>query len=167
MSLLSWDHCEKSLTLSSWERDKTYTRQIWLLVVQSLSRVWLFVTLWTVTRQALLSMGFLRHEYRSGLPFPSPRDLPDPGIRFASPKSGYYWTKTIFIRKVRLNVSRKNIFKKKMLLKNKSKQMNPSRKDSLEPRVKKELKVTNKLFSTSSWSRTLGQTIRESVSGWG
>lgn len=45
--------------------------------------------------------------------------------------------------------------------------MNPSRKDSLEPRVKKELKVTNKLFSTSPWSRTLGQTIREPVSSGG
>ena len=45
-----------------------------------LSRVRLFVTLWTVAPQAPLSMGFSRQEYWSGLPFPSPGDLPDPGI---------------------------------------------------------------------------------------
>ena len=46
--------------------------------------VQLFVTLWTVTRQAPLSMEFSRQEYRSGLPFPTPRDLPDSGIKPAS-----------------------------------------------------------------------------------
>ena len=40
-----------------------------------------FATIWTVAYQAPLSMGFFRQEYRSGLPFPSPRDLPDPGIK--------------------------------------------------------------------------------------
>ena len=39
---------------------------------------------WVVARQALLSMGFSRQEYWSGLPFPSPGDLPDPGMK---PKS--------------------------------------------------------------------------------
>jgi len=39
-----------------------------------------YVTPWTVARQALLSMGFFRQEYWSGLPFPSPGDLSDPGI---------------------------------------------------------------------------------------
>ena len=38
-------------------------------------------TLWTEACQAPLSRGFLRPEYWSGLPFPSPRDLPDPGIK--------------------------------------------------------------------------------------
>ena len=38
------------------------------------------VTLWTIAHQAPLSMGFPRQEYCSGLPFPSPQDLPDPGI---------------------------------------------------------------------------------------
>ena len=38
------------------------------------------VTPWTVTCQAPFSVGFSRQEYWSGLPFPSPRDLPDPGI---------------------------------------------------------------------------------------
>ena len=52
--------------------------------VKSLSHVWLFETPWTVVYQAPRSMGFSRQEYWSGLPFPSPGDLPDPGIE---PKS--------------------------------------------------------------------------------
>ena len=44
------------------------------------SRVRLFVTLRTVARQAPLSMGFSRQEYWGGLPFPFPRDIPDPGV---------------------------------------------------------------------------------------
>ena len=40
---------------------------------------------WTVPRQAPLSMGFPRQEYWKGLPFPSPGDLPDPGIEPKSP----------------------------------------------------------------------------------
>ena len=39
----------------------------------------------TVAHQAPLSMGFSRQEYQSGLPFPSPEDLPDPGIKPMSP----------------------------------------------------------------------------------
>ena len=50
-----------------------------------LSCAWLFVTPWTVAHQALLSMEFFRQEYWSGLPFPSPGDLPDPGIEPTSP----------------------------------------------------------------------------------
>ena len=53
--------------------------------VKSLSRVWLFVTPWTVAYQAPLSIGFSRQEYCGGLPFPSPGDLPDPGIEPGSP----------------------------------------------------------------------------------
>ena len=49
------------------------------------SRVRLFATPWTVAYQASLSMGFSRQEYWSGLPFPSPGDLPDPGIEPRSP----------------------------------------------------------------------------------
>ena len=48
--------------------------------MKSLSRVQLFGTLWTVAHQAPPSMGFSRQEYWSGLPFPSPGDLPNPGI---------------------------------------------------------------------------------------
>ena len=44
-----------------------------------------FATPWTVTRQSPLSMGFSRKEYWGGLPFPYPRDLPDPGIKPRSP----------------------------------------------------------------------------------
>ena len=49
--------------------------------VNSLSRVRLFVTLWTADHQAPLSMGFPRQEYWSDLPFPSAEDLPDPGFK--------------------------------------------------------------------------------------
>ena len=54
-------------------------------IVKSLSRVQLFVTPWTVAHQAPPSMGFSRQEYWSGLPFPSPGGLPDPGIEPGSP----------------------------------------------------------------------------------
>ena len=53
--------------------------------VKSLSRVRLFVTPWTAASQAPPSMGFSRQEYWSGLPFPSPGDLPDSGIEPRSP----------------------------------------------------------------------------------
>ena len=42
-------------------------------------------TLWTIAHQASLSMGFSRQQYWSGLPFPPPGDLPDPGIKPESP----------------------------------------------------------------------------------
>ena len=53
--------------------------------VKSLSRVGLFATPWTVAYQAPPSMGFSRQEYWSGLPFPSPEDLPNTGIEPGSP----------------------------------------------------------------------------------
>ena len=53
--------------------------------MKSLSRVRLFATPWTVAHQAPLSMGFSRQEYWSGMPFPSPGDLPDPGSEPGSP----------------------------------------------------------------------------------
>ena len=43
------------------------------------------VTPWSVAHQAPLSMGFPKQEYRSGLPFPPPGDLLDPGMKLASP----------------------------------------------------------------------------------
>ena len=58
----------------------TYSSVVW-----TLSRAQLFETPWTVTCQAPLSMGFSRQEYWSGLPFPSPGDLPNPGIEPRSP----------------------------------------------------------------------------------
>ena len=53
--------------------------------VKLLSRVQLFATPWTVAYQAPLSIEFSRQEYWSGLPFPSPGDLPDPAIKPGSP----------------------------------------------------------------------------------
>ena len=53
--------------------------------VKSLSCVQLFATAWTVAYQAPPSIGFSRQECWSGLPFPSPGDLPDPGIKPGSP----------------------------------------------------------------------------------
>ena len=53
--------------------------------VKLLSRVRFFATPWTVAYQAPPSMGFSRQEYWSELPFPSPGDLPDPGIEPGSP----------------------------------------------------------------------------------
>ena len=49
-----------------------------------LSHVWLFATQWTVARRAPMSMEFSRQGCWSGLPFPSPGHLPDPGIKPAS-----------------------------------------------------------------------------------
>ena len=54
---------------------------------QLLSCVCLFPTPWTVAHQAPLSIEFSRPEYWSGLPFPSPRDPLDPGIKPGSPVS--------------------------------------------------------------------------------
>ena len=58
-----------------------------LCCAQSLSCVHLLATPRNVAHQALLSMGFPRQEYWSGLPFLPPRDLPDPGIELAPPAS--------------------------------------------------------------------------------
>ena len=54
---------------------------------QPFSCVCLFVNTWTVVHQAPLSMEFPRQEYWSGLSFPPPGDLPDPGIELISPGS--------------------------------------------------------------------------------
>ena len=58
---------------------------IYICVYLSHSVIHLFVTSWTVAHQAPLSMGFSRQEYCNELPFPSPGDLPDPGIEPGSP----------------------------------------------------------------------------------
>ena len=74
----------------------------WKMKVKSLSCVQLLATPWTAAYQAPLSMGFSRQECWSGLPFPSPGDLPDPGIEPRSPAlqadalpsepPGQFWT---------------------------------------------------------------------------
>jgi len=55
------------------------------------------VTPWTVAQQAPLSAGFPRQEYWSGLPFPSPADLPDLGIKPSSPAmaGGFFTTEPL------------------------------------------------------------------------
>ena len=65
--------------------DKSGTEQTMKVKVKSLSHVRLFATPWTVAHQSPPSMAFSRQEYWSGLPFPSPGDLPDPGIEPKSP----------------------------------------------------------------------------------
>ena len=56
-----------------------------ILVMLKILQASIFATPWTVAYQALLSTGFSRQQYWSGLPFPSPGDLPDPGIEPRSP----------------------------------------------------------------------------------
>ena len=65
------------------------------MCVCMLSHVWLFVTPWTVACQAPLSIEFSTWEYWSGLPFPTPGDLPDLGIEPTSPalEDGFFATK--------------------------------------------------------------------------
>jgi hypothetical protein len=62
---------------------------------QSLSCVQLFATPWTLAHQFPLSMGFSRQEYWSGLPFPSPGDLTNPGIEPKSPVSSALQTDSL------------------------------------------------------------------------
>ena len=62
-------------------------------VVKWISRVRLFATPWTVVHQAPLSTGFSRQQYWRRLPFPSPGDLPDPGMEPVSPAlAGRFFT---------------------------------------------------------------------------
>ena len=56
-----------------------------MLVLSRVSHVQFFVTLWTIARQALLSMGFSRQKHWNGLPCPPPGDFPNPGIESVSP----------------------------------------------------------------------------------
>ena len=64
-----------------------FSMWFWKSKCYLLSHVWLFATPWTVDHQAPLSMEFSRQEYWSGLPFPSPGDLPNPRIDPRSPAS--------------------------------------------------------------------------------
>ena len=75
-----WRDCLFSIVYSCLLRRKKERNK-----VKSLSPVRLLGTPWTVVHQSPPSMGFSRQEYWNGLPFPSPRDLPDPGIEPRSP----------------------------------------------------------------------------------
>ena len=63
-----------------------------------LSHVPLFVTLWTIAHQPPLSMGFFRQKYWSGLPFPPPENISDPGIKPMSPLSPALQEDSLIIR---------------------------------------------------------------------
>ena len=84
-SILAWE--------ISWTEEPGGLESMWLpksqtlllLLLSRFSRVRHLVAPWTAAYQASLSMGFSRQEYWSGLPFPSPGDLPDPGIEPRSP----------------------------------------------------------------------------------
>ena len=80
-------HCYFCYYISSTSHHQALDPGSWGLKgkVKSLSHVRLFVTPWTVAYQTSLSMGFSRQGYWSGLPFPSPGDLPDLGIEPRSP----------------------------------------------------------------------------------
>ena len=82
--MLAWKSC---LRVESRECELCSLKKITSakVKVKSLGRVRLFATPWTVAYQAPPSMGFSRQECWSGLPFPSPEDLPDPGIEPGSP----------------------------------------------------------------------------------
>ena len=69
----------------SLSRKPTYCFYLVCVRGQSLSHVWLFTTPWTGALEAPLSMECSRQECWSGLPFPTPGDLPDPGVKPASP----------------------------------------------------------------------------------
>ena len=75
--------------LRTWTVILRILTELWsvLCCAQSLSHIQLFTTLWTVAPQAPLSMGFSRQEYWSGLPCPSPGDLPNSGNNLVSPAS--------------------------------------------------------------------------------
>ena len=95
VQVLSWH----SITFSTFCWLKQVTGQPTFTVLIRFSRVRLFVTPWTVARQAPLSMGFSRQEYWSGLPYLLPRDLPNPGMEPASLRSphlagGFFTTST-------------------------------------------------------------------------
>ena len=71
---------EQMFQLFTFKDDVSCEFALCCAVLSCFSRVWLFVTPWTVAHQSPLSMGFPRQEYWSGLPGPPPRDLPDSGI---------------------------------------------------------------------------------------
>ena len=62
------------------------------------SHVQLYAMLWTVALQSLLSIGFSMQEYWSGLPFPSPGDLPNPGIKTSSPLAPFLQADSLLVR---------------------------------------------------------------------
>ena len=83
MKFKSWSSHIWKRTFYGWARD--FESYLCVCVCKSLSGVQLFVTPWTVAPQAPLSIEFFRQEYCSGLPFPSPGELPYTGLQLGSP----------------------------------------------------------------------------------
>ena len=87
--LLNQSPCEQNLEICifNWLSRRFFYQLVYekKVKVKLLGHVQLFATPWTVAYQAPQSMEFSRQEYWSGLPFPSPGDLLDPGIESRSP----------------------------------------------------------------------------------
>ena len=83
-----WEEMSVLLLSSLWDVARILNHFIsqFIGVRELLSGVWLFATPWTVAHQAPLFMDFSKQEYWSGLLFPSPGDLSDPGIEPSSPQ---------------------------------------------------------------------------------
>ena len=79
------------MPLKTGHPEQTRCASALVVVVWSFSRVRLFETPWTVARQAPLSVEFSRQEYWSGLPCPTPGDLPDPGIEMSPALAGGFF----------------------------------------------------------------------------
>ena len=80
------EHFSRNPTSDSWDRNALKFSEFSVIntracMLSHFSHVWLFATLWTVAHQDPLSMEFSRQEYLSGLPYPPPGNLPNPGIR--------------------------------------------------------------------------------------
>ena len=91
--ILQFDLIKKKTNGAADLNPKNQHPRYMLVRAQSLSRVQLFVTQWTVACQAPLSLGFSRQEYWSGLPFPPPGDLPYPETEPVSPAlAGRFFT---------------------------------------------------------------------------
>ena len=84
-SWLNKQHCNNYSIIQMKKEGEKRKQSVVEYKVQSFSHVWLFANSWIVAYQAPLSMEFSRQEYWSGLPFPSPGDLPNPGIKPRSP----------------------------------------------------------------------------------
>ena len=80
---VQWLLRSMKILLSIWERNGAL--RVNTCVLSCFTWVWLFATPWTVAHQVLLSMGFSRQEYWSGLPCSPLGDLPDLGIEPTSP----------------------------------------------------------------------------------
>ena len=76
---MGMDNIKKERKKISWVKLRGFI--VHCAQVQFLSQFQIFVTPWTVARQAPLSMGFSRQEHWSGLLCPPPRGLPDPGVK--------------------------------------------------------------------------------------